>query len=251
MQCKPILLVLFLYFSLCADLYNQPVFKVVIGSAVYFENPDTSQFQYGPTLSLSKQLYERNSIELEIEHVYMAEEFPENYYAQRNIIAHIYWKRHFQKGQFGLGYSISPQKFYNQNRRTATVKEDWEVSLLGLGGSLTFTENLITFHVKGRFFNSDKFRIDSEFMYYLEASIKWKLLKHFSASFGYWRWYHSAYYDNQYQSVVYPSLHLHWKGILFDFSTVFSLNRYPSSYKNKFNFFGKLGYELLNRNKKK
>ena len=98
--------------------------------------------------------------------------------------------------------------------------------------------------------NSDKFKTGSEFMYYFEASSKLKLLEFLSVSFKYWRWYNTAYYNDMYQSAVTPFFNISWDKFFLDIGPVFSVSYYPSRYKEKFSFHGRIGYELLKRKKK-
>lgn len=246
-----IFIVIILYFPVFAYKNNQPVFKAEIGSAYYFQIPDSGQFQFGPSLLLNTQLYKTNSIEVEVEHIYWEEEIPKEHYAQRAVVINLQWKRYFSRGFWGLGYLITPNKLYNQDKQTYLVEENMSVGLLGLGGFMSFTEEPLTFKINAKFSNSDNFKASSGFMYYFEASIKLKLLRLLSVSFEYWRWYNTVFYNDMYQSAISPYLNISWKGFIFDFGPVFSASDYPSAYKNKFTFYGRFGYVLLKRKKEK
>ena len=242
--------IILLHLPVSAYRNNQPVFKVTLGSACYFAVPDSGQFQYGPSFSFNLRLYKKNSLEIEVEQVYWEEEIPVEHYAQRTAVINLQWMRYFSRGFFGFGYVITPSKFYNQDKHTYLIENNMSVGLLGLSGILSFTEKPVALHVKAKFSNSDKFKTGSEFMYYFEASSKLKLLEFLSVSFKYWRWYNTAYYNDMYQSAVTPFFNISWDKFFLDIGPVFSVSFYPSRYKEKFSFHGRIGYELLKRKKK-
>ncbi len=189
-------------------------------------------------------------MEIEIEHVYWEEEIPKEHYAQRAVIINLRWKRYFSKGFWGFGYLITPNERYNQDKQTYVLEEDWFVGLLGLGGFMSFTEDPLTLEINAKFTNSDYFSVDSEFVYYFEASATLKLLEILSVSFEYWRWYNTIFYNDMYQSAISPYINVSWNGFTLNFGPVFSVSDYPSAYKNKFTFYGRFGYTLMKRKEK-
>ena len=229
---------------------KQALFKVALGSAYYFDFPGTNKFQFGPSLSLKGRLYKSNSVAIDVEQLYCEEQSYERHHAKRTAVVDLQWIRYLNQGLFGIGYVLTPSKNYYLDKKTYLRGDTMSVGLLGLSGSLIYNQHPVTAGVNAKFSNSDVFKTGSEFMYYIDASITLRLLKSLSFSLLYWRWYNTSRYDHVFQSAIVTQLTLSWNKFFIDLGPAFSINHYPSSYRDIFIFHGRIGYAHPKRKKK-